>query len=400
MRAPMPTQDTELTRDSAPHPVDQRMVGRAVHPWGWWLWAIGLTVAVNLTDNPWQLLAIDAAAIAVALARRGEEPWNRALGLYVAIGGIVVAIRMVFAVCFSATSTGHILFTLPQVHLPNWMAGIRIGGPVAAETLALALFDALQLASMIICLGVAVSLASPRRSLRSVPPALHELSVAVVIALTVAPQLAESIARIRRAQRLRGELPTGMRQLVRIGVPALEDAVNRSLSLAAGMESRGFGRTGGRRSSPLTPVLLICACACIPVGVYLVLTNTSVRTGAGLGAAGLVFALTGIHLAGRGIIVSRYRPDPWRGVEWGLTAVGLGVAASITVLSRLLDAWTTDPSNHPVPGFDPLMIAVACLAASPALFTPAAAPLLGTATPADPLVTSLRPALCLRGQDM
>lgn len=339
------------------------------------MWAMGLAIAVNLTDNPWQLLGIDLAAVAVTVARRGLEPWARALRLYIAMAGVIVVIRLFFAVGFSGTVTGTTLFTLPQIDLPDWMAGIRIGGPVSAQVVSASVADGLQLASMFICVGAAMSLADPRRALRSVPPALYELSVSVVVALTMAPQLVESIARIRRAQRLRGELPKGIRQLVRIGVPALEDAVNRSLSLAAGMESRGFGRTGERRRSPLTPVLLMTACATIPIGAYLALANMHAGLGALLVIGGVTAAGIGVHVAGRGVIVTRYRPDPWRAPEWGMVACGPGVAVIVGILVKAFPAWTVNPTDHPVPLFDPLMVGVAGMVALPLLFTsPTASP--------------------------
>ena len=58
-------------------------------------------------------------------------------------------------------------------------------------------YDGLRLATMLICLGAANALANPRRLLRSMPPALHEVSTAVVVALSVFPQLAESVVRVR-----------------------------------------------------------------------------------------------------------------------------------------------------------------------------------------------------------
>ena len=53
-------------------------------------------------------------------------------------------------------------------------------------------------------------LANPKRTLRVLPGALYELGVAVVISLTVAPQLVESVQRVRRARKLRGGTRRGM----------------------------------------------------------------------------------------------------------------------------------------------------------------------------------------------
>lgn len=309
----------------------------------------------------------------VVLLRRGTDPWAKSLRLYLILAGFVVAIRLFFAVVFSSSYSGNTLFTLPQIKLPQWLAGIRIGGPVSDQVIIGSLANGLQLASIFVLVGAAMSLANPRRALRSVPPALYELSVSVVVALTVAPQLVESIARIRRAQRLRGELPKGLRQLVRIGIPALEDAVDRSLSLAAGMESRGFGRTNGRRRSSFTPILLMAACVAIPVGAYLVLSNLNHLVGGILLVLGLGTAVAGIRLAGRGVIVTRYRPDPWGMPEWALSACGLGVAGIVTILASTYKTWATSLQTNSIPNFDPLMLGVAALAAAPLLFTAAPA---------------------------
>src|SRR5690606_7300553 len=103
--------------------------------------------------------------------------------------------------------------------------------------------DALRLGLILVAVGAANALANPKRPLRSVPTPLYDVSVAVVIALTVAPQLVESTLRVRRARRLRGGRTGGMRAVRAIAIPVLEDAVDRCLALAAAMEARGYGRT-------------------------------------------------------------------------------------------------------------------------------------------------------------
>ena len=77
------------------------------------------------------------------------------------------------------------------------------------------------------------------------PPALYEIGSALVVAVTVLPQLADSVRRVRAAQTLRGGDTGRVRGLRRLLVPVLEDALERSLALAAGMDTRGYGRTSG-----------------------------------------------------------------------------------------------------------------------------------------------------------
>ena len=96
------------------------------------------------------------------------------------------------------------LVDLPEIPLPDWVLGIHLLGPVTRESLLAGLYDGLRLATIVICVGAANSLANPKRLLRSVPAALHEVGAALVVAVTVLPQLADSARRVRAAQALRG----------------------------------------------------------------------------------------------------------------------------------------------------------------------------------------------------
>ena len=74
---------------------------------------------------------------------------------------------------------------------------------------------------------------------------------------------------MRAAQTLRGY--TGrVRGLRRLLVPVLEDALERSLSLAAGMDTRGYGRTSGAtpRERRTTGGLMLLGLRALAVGVY------------------------------------------------------------------------------------------------------------------------------------
>ena len=173
---------------------------RSLHPGAWWLWALGLATAASRTTNPLLLLLIVAVASLVVAARRPDAVWALGFRFYLYLGGVIVVMRVVFRVLFGSGTGGHILVHLPQIPLPHWAAGISLLGPVSAESVLGGLYDGLRLATMLVCLGAANSLANPKRLLKSVPSALYELGTAVVVALSVAPQLIESVIRVRRAE--------------------------------------------------------------------------------------------------------------------------------------------------------------------------------------------------------
>src|SRR4051794_7191269 len=135
----------------------------------------------------------------------------------------------------------------------------------------------MRLAAMLACLGACNALASPKRLLRFVPATLYEIGTAVVVALTFAPQLVEDAQRVRMARRLRGHSPRNPVELGRIAVPVLVGALERSLDLAASMESRGYGRAVHRtaRSTRLAGLLTLVGVGGVVVGLYGLLDGTS-----------------------------------------------------------------------------------------------------------------------------
>jgi energy-coupling factor transport system permease protein len=258
--------------------------------------------------------------------------------MYLALGAVVVLVRVVLHVAVGFGYGEHVLLRLPAVPLPAWAAGIQLGGPVHLESLLDATFQGLRLATLIICLGAANSLANPKRLLRSVPGALHEIGVAVVVSVTVLPQLAQSVHRVRRARRLRGDATRGVRAVPRVALPVLQDALERSLLLAAAMDARGYGRRtpvapAARRT---TSALLLCSLVVLCLGVYQLLTTDGAPMAAlvllSLGAA---LAAGGFALGGRQATRSRYRPDRWGRAEWLTAATGVASATGLLVAGRV-----------------------------------------------------------------
>jgi len=363
---------------------------RDLHPVAWWLWAIGLAVAASFTTNPLVLLLLVGVAATAVSLRRSDQPWSRSFTLYVWLGVAIVLIRVAFRLVFGGWAGGPVLLDLPEIPLPDWVAGITLLGPVHAEALLFALYDGLRLATIVICIGAANSLANPKRLLRSVPPALYEVGTALVVAVSVLPQFADSVRRVRAAQSLRAGETRRLGRLRRFLVPVLEDALERSLALAAGMDTRGYGRATGltRAQRRTTGALMLVGLGGICVGTYAVLDTTAPRYLAlPMLAVGVLTAGAGLASAGRRVERTRYRPDTWRWPEVAVAGSGVLVGAAGWWLShhQMLVAYPALDAMPPVSAAALLAAALGLLGAlcSPLPARPVSAPPARTDLPQE-----------------
>lgn len=350
-------------------------MGNAVHPGAWWLWSLGLGTAATRTTNPLLLALLIAVAGYVVATHRTAAPWSRSYTAFVKLGLAVLAVRLLFAVVLGSPVPGtHVLATLPQVPLPHWAQGIRLGGEVTAEGLVFALYDGLRLAALLICVGAANALANPARLLKSLPGALYETGVAVVVALTFAPNLIADVQRLRAARRLRGRPDRGVRGLLHVGLPVLEGALERSVALAAAMDARGYGRTAQvpaavrRTTAGLTLGGLLGVCA----GTYGLLTAEGGTYGLPLLLAGVAAALAGLRLGGLRTLRTRYRPDQWDRRAWLVASAGAATGA-LLALTGSYDPAALHPGVVPLvaPTLPLWPAAAVLLGLSPAFLRPA-----------------------------
>jgi len=354
-----------------------RVLPRGLHPVAWWIWALGLAATVSRTTNPVLLLLVLAVLAFVVTQRRSAAPWARAFKYYLVIAFVVIAIRIGFRSIFGGDidpRTMHVLLTLPHIPLPHWVSGVQLGGPITLEGTLGALYDGLQLGILLCCIGAANSLANPKRALRALPGALYELGVAVVIAISFAPQLVESIQRVRKARALRGGASSGLRSIRSIAIPVLEDALERSLLLAASMDSRGYGRTACATSKArkATGVLIVGGMCGLCLGAYALLDGSLAGSlGLPAFAVGALLCCGGLFLGGKRVRRSQYRPDAWLAPEWIVTIAG--VIPAVVILTGIGFATSSlNPSTQPIvwPSL-PLLPALAILlAALPGVATP------------------------------
>lgn len=347
---------------------------RVLHPGAWWLWAIGLAVAVSQTTNPIVLLLALSAVTLVVMARRTSSPWARAFRLYVILGVVIIVLRVVLHVLVGLKWGDVVVLPLPTIDLPGWTAGIDLLGTVRLEGLLASVFEGLRLAAMILCVGAANALADPKRLLAALPGALQEIGTAIIVAISVAPQLAESVRRVHRARLLRGDGVRGIRAFGRVAMPVLEDTLERSLALAASMDSRGYGRRGETSAARYraTGALMLGSLLGMAVGSYGLLDATSPGwVGAPVLLLGVVLGVVGLASGSTAVTRTTYRPAPWRLAET-LTA-GSGVVVAAAGLASA--AWEPTAMSMPLdpiePPLMPWLLTVGLLAATlPGLLTP------------------------------
>ena len=299
---------------------------RSLHPFAWWAWGLGIAVTASQTPGTLALILLCIGAAMVVYSKKSDQPWAKAFAIGVRLGLIAFLIRMIFGVSLSVPIPGNTLFTLPTIPLPDWMAGIRIGGPVTSERLALTATEGLTFFTLILAISAASALANPKQGLRALPGVMHQAGVALIISTTLIPHFVTSIQRVKQARRLRGD-----QQRIafrKIAVPIFEDSLQRAINLGAAMESRGYGFNDSSTGRRFGSQILLSSVVVITIGVSLFLAAIN---GAAIAFGfGIVLLMVGLVVANKSTKRTRYRPQIWKRSEWVV------VATSITLISLVL----------------------------------------------------------------
>ena len=299
---------------------------RSLHPFAWWAWGLGIAVTASQTPGTLALILLCIGAAMVVYSKKSDQPWAKAFAIGIRLGLIAFVIRMIFGVSLSVPIPGNTLFTLPTIPLPDWMAGIRIGGPVTSERLAITATEGLTFFTLILAISAASALANPKQGLRALPGVMHQAGVALIISTTLIPHFVTSIQRVKQARRLRGD-----QQRIafrKIAVPIFEDSLQRAINLGAAMESRGYGFNDSSTGRRFGSQILLSSVVVITIGVSLFLAAIE---GAGIAfGIGMILVVAGLLVANKSTKRTRYRPQVWKGAEWVV------VATSITLINLVL----------------------------------------------------------------
>ena len=191
--------------------------------------------AVSLiADRGWVVALIAAGLFLVCLKAPRSRRW-----LY--ISGTLISALSVFLISPLVSHVGtHVIWEGPQIPVIGYL-------DVTSEEIAAAGIQALRLAAVGLAFAVYVLLLDLDRLLQSAGFARRSV-LAVGLATRLVPTLERDAAGVVEALRGRGVQVEGIRGRARLLSPVVAGSLERALTLAEAMETRGFGRAGRTRS--------------------------------------------------------------------------------------------------------------------------------------------------------
>ncbi|MEX1104139.1 MAG: energy-coupling factor transporter transmembrane component T, partial [Dehalococcoidia bacterium] len=234
-----------------------------MHTIAWVAWVMLVMTVALITNNPYYLAIVFLSVILVAVLAPKTGTGVAGFRALLVLGLGLFAVSMGIAV-INGNFGDHILFTLPGPELPEWLGGLRLGGPVSAEGLVAAAIRGLAILTVLLAFGVFNGAVSPHRVLKTAPAALFHAGLVVTVGLTLLPSTIEDTRRIREMRALRGAR-TGLRELPALVVPSVINGLERSMRLAEAMEARGYAASEpaqrGRQLMGAVSVPLLIAAA-------------------------------------------------------------------------------------------------------------------------------------------
>jgi energy-coupling factor transport system permease protein len=278
------------------------------------VWTASAAGAALLMRNPWYLMALAVVALVVGWRLTGEPPGKGSV--YLVVG--IVLTSTLFNLLFSRAGDTVLL----QWPIP-WL-----GGPYTLEALLFGVSAGIQVATLLLVMGVFARALTAADLLRRTPRGLYTIGVASTLGLSFAPHARQAFLDLREAQQLRGLSPGTWRESPRLLTPLVIVALERAMAQAEALAARGWagGAPSGHRRweaalawTAMGASVLLCAAA--PDRAVLAVVLVAVAAGA--------------HWIGRrrGETLTRYRPDPWLLHDTFVTGFAVGSICAVTVLA-------------------------------------------------------------------
>ncbi len=225
-----------------------------------------------------------------------------------------------------------------------------MGGTVELQVMLQSLAEGFAIVGVMGVFGAFNSVVSHSELVESTPRAFFELGLVIVVGLAFVPSTLAAIHDVREADRARtGGRVVRRGRLLRQVVPVLELGLERAVTLAESMDSRGFARAG---ASPrdraagwwgLASLLLLG-------GSFVALIGEAGTTAAVLGLAGAVGLGAAILLASSDPRRTRYRPRRMRTADWVVAGISVLAPVAMATVSWVGDSslvWFASPLAWP-----------------------------------------------------
>lgn len=314
----------------------------------WILWTIVAAVVSVTARNPLYSLLI--LIITQIVARMfGQETGQRSFPL-----ARIVMIILLFSVIFNAMSVhvgSTVLFRLPT----TWPL---VGGPITLEAAVYGFTSGMMLVTMLAVFVTFNQLVPSSELVRLMPRALRDLGIVILIAVTYVPETSRQLSRIRDAQAIRGHQMRGFKDWRPIIIPLLIGGMERAMSVAETMVSRGYGATSSANQPLSIQLSLVAGLLMTLIGWFLTYWIAWVGYLLLLAGAALIGALA-VRL-GRMVPHTKYRTVGWVREDWIMVAAS---AASLLIIwlplpfvSRDTLSYIPYPILH-LPALDPVVAA-------------------------------------------
>lgn len=322
----------------------------------WIVWLAAGTLLAILSRNPLYLL------ILLAISRIVEEVCANSSkqGLQLPFWRLAVII-MVFSTLFNML-TAHVGSTVVARLPDSWWI---IGGPLTAEAAVYGLVSGLSLVTILSFFLAFNAIVPVSQLARLTPRAFHELGLVLLVAVTFVPEVVGQWRRVREAQAIRGHRMRALSDWRPLALPLLIGGLERSMNLAETMVSRGHTSVESRGTQRWTKLSLLIGLAFALGGVLALAWQH--WAGWVMVAAGAAAIVLGVWIAGRAIIVTRYRVTPWTWYDTVIVATALAPLLLLYTLPAARASLAFSPyPDLTVPAFHTVVGLVLLLLLAPA----------------------------------
>jgi energy-coupling factor transport system permease protein len=307
------------------------MSGRTIDPRAWLCWAGSAMLAPLMGRNPFTLLSVLLAVLAVreALPPDARIGWS----WVVRLGIVFAALSVVFNVL--TVRTGDRIIG----SIPNWVP--LIDGNLTLNSVVFGLLSGLAVLTLVLIGITLAAVLDWSAVLRLLPQSLTGAGVAGSVAFSFFPQMVATYREIVDAQAMRGNELRGPRDYLNLAPLLLSGGIERAVTLSELLESRGFGGAPAPERSRLSSLAPALGLGALCIGAYLFAVGRLVPALVAGIVGGALLAVSVRMGRSIGVRRTRYRPLIWRTADWVVLAGA--IIAAVSLVAADADAVRYEP---------------------------------------------------------